>query len=74
MYAEICSPRIEGHKSGIVVFRVPGVEPSVVRTAALAAGIVVSCRGGGVRISPHAYNDEAELQRLVDLVAQLTPS
>lgn len=69
--AEIWSPRIDGHKSGIVVFRLPGVEPAAIRTAALEAGIVVSCRGGGVRISPHAYNDEVELQRLVELVAGL---
>ena len=69
--ATICSPRVDNHKAGILVFDVPGVEPQVVRKRCEEAGIAVSCRGAGVRISPHAYNDEDELTRLATVVKEL---
>lgn len=63
--AEILSPRVPGCESGIVVFRC-GEQPAAdVRKQLLAAGIVVSCRGGGIRISPHAYNTAEEIDRLI---------
>lgn len=64
--AVISSPRIEGHKSGIVLFDLPGKELTEVRKRCLAEGIVLSFRAGLLRISPHAYNTEAEIDRLVD--------
>jgi selenocysteine lyase/cysteine desulfurase len=30
------------------------------------AGVIVSSRGGNVRISPHFYNDEADIARLLE--------
>lgn len=68
--AQICSPRVAGHKSGIFVFDVPGIDPARIRSRCLEAGIVVSCRGAGVRVSPHAYNDEDELARLAGIVRE----
>ena len=29
-----------------------------------AAGVYVSVRGGAIRVSPHLYNDEADVKRL----------
>ncbi len=57
------------NRSGILSFEVPGVEPAEVRRRALEQKVVVSCRDGGVRASVHAYNDEADLGRLVEVVA-----
>jgi len=61
-------PKQSACRSGIVTFDVPGVEPNQVRQAALEKGVVVSCRGGGVRASIHAYNDASDLERLIDVV------
>lgn len=62
--AEMLSPCHEGNDSGILTFRVPGQDPQELRKRCLAAGVALSVRGGGIRISLHAYNDRADLQRL----------
>ena len=62
-------PTDTAHRSGIVTFEVPGKDPATVRQAALDQGCVVSCRGGGVRASVHAYNNVSDLQRFVAAVA-----
>ena len=56
-------------RSGIVTFEVPGTEPTSVRRIAMDHGCVVSCRGGGIRASLHAYNDGTDIERLVAAVA-----
>lgn len=70
--ARLFLPKQRENRSGIVLFDVPGHEPAAVRAACLEAGIVVSCRGGGVRASLHAYNTIEEIERLAGLVAELT--
>ena len=69
-------------RSGIVTFTSARTDPSTVAAAARAAGINVSMSeapwarldmaapnpGAVVRASPHYYNTEAELDRLVDVV------
>ncbi len=59
----------ETHGSGIVTFTVEGESPSDFRSRAIENGVVVSCRGGGVRASVHVYNDDADLLRLADLIS-----
>jgi selenocysteine lyase/cysteine desulfurase len=56
------------HGSGIVTFEVPDESPADFRARAINNGVVVSCRGGGVRASVHVYNDDSDLQRLADLI------
>ncbi len=62
--AEIASPRGES-ASGIVSFRLPDepIERTVTRLR--SQRIFVVARRGGVRASPHFYNDEAEIDRLL---------
>jgi selenocysteine lyase/cysteine desulfurase len=40
-------------------------EPDLVAKRLLERGIVISVRGGGLRISPHFYNTEGEIDKLV---------
>ncbi len=58
----------EPNQSGIVTFTLPGVDAPAIRKRALERDIVVSCRGGGVRASIHAYNNDEDLRRLVATV------
>lgn len=66
--AVLLSPREGEHRSGIVTFQIPGKDPAEIRKALLAAGIVTSCRGGGVRISPHGYATREEIDRLTEVL------
>jgi cysteine desulfurase/selenocysteine lyase len=59
--------------SGIVTFHRPGADLAALREKLTAAKIVTSLRGNRqgnryIRLSPHFYNTDAELQRLLELL------
>ena len=65
---EVFSSREPGEKSGIVSLVKPGVSSAEIQKRCRAAGVVVNNRADRVRVSPHAYNTEDEIDRFLDLV------
>lgn len=66
------SPQLE-HQSGIVGVRWGSTLPTesslrAARKVCLEAGVVTSVRGGRLRISTHAYNNDDDIGRLVDAI------
>ena len=53
-------------RSGIICFRHPRLDAASLAGHLQAAGVIVSPRGDVVRVSPHFYNTEEELERLFD--------
>jgi cysteine desulfurase/selenocysteine lyase len=64
--AEVRSPRGRDECSGIVSFTMPGRDPAETLRRLEAAGICAALRRGGVRVSPHFYNSETEIDQMVD--------
>ena len=52
-------------RSGIVCFQHPALPASEVGERLCAADVVVSVRGDIVRVSPHFYNSEGDIERLL---------
>jgi cysteine desulfurase/selenocysteine lyase len=58
------TPEEKQHRSGIVNFQI--ANPKEVVRNLRSKGIVVSARTHGIRVSPHFYNTETEIETLVD--------
>ena len=63
--ASIRAVRSDRHYSGIVPFQLEQTPPEQIKARAKANGVILSCRAGFVRISPHAYNNPGEIDRLL---------
>lgn len=61
---EVFSSRAGNDRSGIVSFTQPGHYQAEVVKACRAAGVVINCRAGRLRASPHCYNTFDEIDRL----------
>ena len=63
--AVVKSCRRREHASGIVSFDLPDRNLPEVRRQCRERQVVLSCRGGRLRVSPHAYNNLEDIDRLI---------
>ncbi len=66
----VLTPRSRRERGGNITIS-GDFDPSGMRDALQEKGIMVSVRGGGLRVSPHFYNTEAELRTFFDLFGQI---
>jgi len=66
--ARIVSPQGE-RASGILCIAPPNVGEAF--RALKAARIICSLREGAIRLSPHAYNDQSDMGRVVEVLESL---
>ncbi|PKK89374.1 MAG: hypothetical protein CVV64_14645 [Candidatus Wallbacteria bacterium HGW-Wallbacteria-1] len=64
--AEILSPMDPHTLAGITTFRHHLVKLDLLAKGMQRRGIIVSRRGGGLRVSPHFYNTEAEIDMVLE--------
>jgi cysteine desulfurase/selenocysteine lyase len=62
-------PRTRSESSGIVSFRKPGAKPQTVLRDLSAANVVARIHRDFVRLSPHFYNTDEEVDRVLDVLA-----
>jgi selenocysteine lyase/cysteine desulfurase len=59
----VITPHAREERGGAISFTGP-FNPEAMRDTLRTKGIMVNVRGGGLRVSPHFYNQEQEIQRL----------
>ena len=74
--AKIVSDRRLDHRdgqqrSGIVSFDLPGRDLLALKRHAQQQGVIFGRRAGRLRVSPHAYNNEADLDKLVEALESI---
>jgi cysteine desulfurase/selenocysteine lyase len=67
---EIVTPRNPEERSGIVTFRIPGVDSNAMWNALQARSVACSPRMGGIRFSPHFYNTPEEIGRAFEIIRE----
>ncbi|MEM6691331.1 MAG: aminotransferase class V-fold PLP-dependent enzyme [Planctomycetota bacterium] len=55
------------HQSGIVSFEIPGKDPAKVREEGLRQDVVLSVRDGSIRAAVHAYQNDEDFERLIEI-------
>lgn len=62
------TPEEPQYRSGIVNFKVD--QPQEIVEKLYSKGIIVSARAHGIRVSPHFYNTETEIDKLIEEIKQ----
>jgi kynureninase len=70
---EVLTPRADTQRGGLVRVRVPGGRESAERMlhALFERDVVLDQRGDALRISPHFFNDENDLDRCFEVIREL---
>lgn len=69
--AHMLTPREPELRSGIVTARFPGRDSETVAAELNARGVIVSPRFGSTRFSVHYFNDESDVERALEILAEV---
>jgi len=69
-YELVLKPTLPSERSGIVSFRHPRMVPAELHTRLREAGVILSLRSDFLRASPHYYNSDEDLDRLLEALPQ----
>jgi selenocysteine lyase/cysteine desulfurase len=69
-YELVMKPTTPSERSGIVSFRHPRMVPAELHARLREAGVIISLRGDFLRASPHFYNSDEDLDRLLEALPQ----
>jgi cysteine desulfurase / selenocysteine lyase len=64
---ELMTPKEREERGGAISFR-GAFDPAVMRDRLREKNIIVNARGGGLRVSPHFYNTEQEIEQLFQTI------
>lgn len=67
---KVVSPREKSHRSGTIILDFADKQQQVLQTLK-SANVSVDVRSFGMRVSPHIYNDEADIQEFLQLVKSI---
>lgn len=62
-------PRVRAESSGIVSFRKPRISAQAVLRDLTAAQVIARTHQDFVRLSPHVYNTEEEVDRVLEVLS-----
>ncbi len=68
--AKVAGRHDEPHQSGIISFDLPDRDLVAQRQQCAKNNVLLSCRGGLLRISPHAYVNEDDVEQLIETLEQ----
>ncbi|MBN2293587.1 MAG: aminotransferase class V-fold PLP-dependent enzyme [Pirellulales bacterium] len=68
VFGSDASSQYDTNKSGIVVFQFPDQDTEALKQRCIEQGVAVSCRAGNLRASMHAYNNEQDIERLIEVL------
>lgn len=69
-YELVQKPTLPSERSGIVSFRHPRMVPAELHARLREAGVIISLRSDFLRASPHYYNSDEDLDRLLEALPQ----
>ena len=69
---ELVTPAARDRHAGIVTFRLGDADPVRMWQYLSERGVVCAQRGGGIRLSPHFYNDKDSLRKVLKLISEYT--
>lgn len=66
----VITPKAETARAGIVIFESARHSPDEIEALLQAHNIITAARGRGVRVAPHFYNTESEINRLLEVLPE----